>query len=167
MSEAENLCLSKKGKSSADPFCMMFRFHVMVIHLIIQTSVCRWLQRYQNGHLRKWVRFHVLSPKMLIPYDKDIHRSQYHTLMENSVTCIIVADPLKHYNIQKLPKQCSDYIVWSESTCPTLTRWVLEFGFQFNISLECGPYEKLNKLNRIRLYSFLKNDLPGLDLKIR
>jgi hypothetical protein len=60
-----------------------------------------------------------------------------------------------------------DFIVWSESICPSLTRWVLEFGFQVDISLECRPFEKLNRLNRIRLCGFLKNDLPGLDLKIR
>jgi hypothetical protein len=58
-------------------------------------------------------------------------------------------------------------IVWSERTCPSLTRWILEFGFQVNISLECRPFEKLNRLNRIRLCGFLKNDLPGLDFKIR
>jgi hypothetical protein len=58
-------------------------------------------------------------------------------------------------------------ILQSESTCPSLTRWVLEFGFQVTISLECVSLEKLNRSNRIRLRDFLKNDLPVLDLKIR
>jgi hypothetical protein len=39
---------------------------------------------------------------------------------------------------------------------PSLTRWILEFGFQVNISLECRPFGELNKSNRIQLCGFLK-----------
>jgi hypothetical protein len=50
-------------------------------------------------------------------------------------------------------------IVWEESTCaslPSLPRWVLEFIFQVNISLEYGPFRKLNGSNWIRLCDFSK-----------
>jgi hypothetical protein len=50
---------------------------------------------------------------------------------------------------------------------PGLRCWVQEFPFQVTVSLECRPFEKLNRSNRIRLCDFLKHDLPDLDLKIR
>jgi hypothetical protein len=49
--------------------------------------------------------------------------------------------------IRKIERRC--LLVWNLRTCPSLTRWVLEFGFQVNISLEYGPFEKLNRSNRI------------------
>jgi hypothetical protein len=33
-------------------------------------------------------------------------------------------------------------------------RWVMEFAFQVGVSLECGPFRKLNISNRIRLCGF-------------
>jgi hypothetical protein len=43
--------------------------------------------------------------------------------------------------------------------------WALQFGFHVNISLEYGPFEELNKSNRIRLCGFLKMILPVWTLK--
>jgi hypothetical protein len=54
-------------------------------------------------------------------------------------------------------------IVWSISICASLPRWVLEFGFQVNIFLECGPFGKLNKSNRIRLCDY---PITGFDFWI-
>jgi hypothetical protein len=42
-------------------------------------------------------------------------------------------------------------IVWSISRCPSLPRWVLEFGFQVNISLESGASGELRRSNWIWL----------------
>jgi hypothetical protein len=47
-------------------------------------------------------------------------------------------------------------MVWSIRTCASLPRWVPELGFQVDISLEYGPFEKLNRSNWIRLYGFFK-----------
>jgi hypothetical protein len=65
------------------------------------------------------------------------------------------------------PDPTTTCIVWSISIRASLPRWVLEFAFQVDISLESGPFGKLNRSNRIRLCGFFKNDLPGVDLKIR
>jgi hypothetical protein len=59
----------------------------------------------------------------------------------------------------------TQHIVWSISRCVSLPRWVLEFGFQVSISLECIHFEKLNRSNRIRLYGFLKMIFPIWTLK--
>jgi hypothetical protein len=37
MSEAENLCLSRKGESTADPFCMALTRHLMIVYLMIKS----------------------------------------------------------------------------------------------------------------------------------
>jgi hypothetical protein len=45
-------------------------------------------------------------------------------------------------------------IVSSINTCRGITHWILAFGFHVNISLECGPFEKLNRPNHIPLCGF-------------
>jgi hypothetical protein len=87
--------------------------------------------------------------------------------MQGSTKCIrkvficLMLQPCDHF-IHALEILRKEFIciVWSENICPSLTRWILEFGFQVNISLECRPVEKLNRSNRIRLYSFLKMIFP-------
>jgi hypothetical protein len=58
-------------------------------------------------------------------------------------------------------------IVWSESTCPSLTRWDLECAFHGSISPQCAAFGKLTRSNWIWLCRFLKNDLSILDITIR
>jgi hypothetical protein len=85
-----------------------------------------------------------------------IHADDFrpHTIRrsQNWVARIVSESPHVHRTLPRI-FLCT---VWSISTCVTLLRRVLEFGFQANISLECGPFGKLNGLNWIRLCRFSK-----------
>jgi hypothetical protein len=58
-------------------------------------------------------------------------------------------------------------LVWPISICASLPRRLLEFGVQVNIPFECQAFGKLNALNWIRPYRFLKSGLLVLDAKVR
>jgi hypothetical protein len=59
------------------------------------------------------------------------------------------------------------HIVWSISTCPSLTRWDVESALHGSISPQCVAFKKLSRSNWIWLDRSLKNDLSILDLTIR
>jgi hypothetical protein len=58
------------------------------------------------------------------------------------------------------------HIVWSISTCPSLTRWDVEFAFHGSISPQCPAFGKLNRSNWIWVCRFLENYFSILDVKI-
>jgi hypothetical protein len=54
----------------------------------------------------------------------------------------------------------------SISTCPSVTRWDLEFAFHGNLTPEYGPFGKLNRSDRFRVCDWRYNYFLILYLKI-
>jgi hypothetical protein len=61
----------------------------------------------------------------------------------------------------------ADSIVWSISTCPSLTCWDLELAFHRSLFPECGPFGKFNRSNRFLVCDWRHNYVLILYLKIR